>query len=379
MRIAIFLPKSTPFYMSTLFAMKRGFEAHGVEVVGWTNLPESEHLIEFCRQYKPDAIIEMNRSRNDVPELPRNVRHVAWIVDAGARKLDDYRDSEVLYFFASGFKKLYTVPAAGVVDWLPPGFCSDVYRSEPASPQVEFMFAGHIPLPWTKEELDRVIYRDAHRTVLFGEVASACFSEWDKLGGLCMLQPGEVRKTIKDCMKTLAGCAVLLDAPALAYDVYVRNVRLYHRTKLMDSVLSVSDSVMLYGSENWSKWSRYAQYFNGFLSDPGELRRAYQDSSFVLHEGVGLHFRTFDCMGSGSVLTYVSSVEDDQPEGINSLFEPHRHYIPVSKENMPDVVAGYRSNERARRRIGEQAAELVHAKHTWRHRAEKILKDLRRC
>jgi spore maturation protein CgeB len=84
-------------------------------------------------------------------------------------------------------------------------------------------------------------------------------------------------------------------------------------------------------------------------------------------------------MGSGAVLAIASSAENDQPEGMNSLFEPHCHYIPFTKESFPDVVKRYCSNERERRRIGEQASELVHQKHTWRHRAEKILGDIRQC
>ena len=80
-RLGLFLPAMNSFYLSLFFALKRAFNELDIEVSGWTSLPSEKELEVFIDQFKPDAIFEMNRSRRQVPSLPRKVKHISWMVD----------------------------------------------------------------------------------------------------------------------------------------------------------------------------------------------------------------------------------------------------------------------------------------------------------
>ncbi|MDH5731350.1 MAG: glycosyltransferase, partial [Gammaproteobacteria bacterium] len=95
-----------------------------------------------------------------------------------------------------------------------------------------------------------------------------------------------------------------------------------------------------------------------------------------LHNGIGIHFRSLDCMASGGVIVYRSTSRDNHHEGINSHFEPFRHYIPLNDDY--EKVRFYLNNPNKRYKISKEASELVKQKHTWAKRCEKITQDLKR-
>ncbi len=131
-RIAIFLPRPTPFYITLFQGIKKGFEKVGFTVSGQVENLGRDALLKFCRKFKPHTIFEMNRSRAQIPWLPKEIVHIAWIVDLLGNRPEHYRNSEVIYFFeeplARTYNDLYHVKfhktPETLVDWLPPRFCA---------------------------------------------------------------------------------------------------------------------------------------------------------------------------------------------------------------------------------------------------------------
>ncbi|HIJ84153.1 MAG TPA: glycosyltransferase family 1 protein [Magnetococcales bacterium] len=151
-----------------------------------------------------------------------------------------------------------------------------------------------------------------------------------------------------------------------------------NRDKLLQLALAQNDTPVFYGTGGWGAWPQYAPFFKGPLENPADVCRLYQNSRLALHEGVGIHFRSMDCMSSGGVLFYLASPDDDQPGGINHLFEPGVHFISVTADSFADQYREAMNHPDQRKKIAEQAAREIRAYHTWEHRAAKIMADLNR-
>jgi len=369
LRIALFMPAATPFYMSTLFAMKRGFEKHnGVEVIGWTALLEEEMLLEFCRQYKPDVVFEMNRSRGEIPYLPRHIKHISWIVDPLGNDFNSFFGSEILYFFSAHWIDKYTREADGILDWLVPGFCPDTYKFAQKPPISDFSFFGHIPLPWAQAERDRIIFKRDGLVLTLGKVYDLCLTQGEGTGFDYALS----------LVEDITGEPVEIEDRILRYDMGCRASRMIKRQSLINTILDFSESLRIYGSENWKQWPRFQLHYEEFISDPRELCHIIQTSKIILHEGSGLHFRVFDSMAAGACVFYLNHSNEDIFGGIRTFFDPGKHYVSFKKENISELATYYLHNETARNSIVRTAAKNVHANHKWSDRAAKILEDIDR-
>lgn len=359
--------------------MKKAFLQLGIEVGGGSQLLEEDELLEFCRLFKPDAILEMNRSRAQIPFLPRDIVHIAYIVDLMGNQLEYFNDSEVIYWFAyiwhyrsRSSDRLLNEIKAVIIDWLPPGFDPNTYYPEPdRKKEVDFSFMGHIPLPWTTKELQRTVSKKNGNPFSFKDFILECenpenhhflyYKTWWFLS-------------------TLGIDTGILDE-SLRYDIECRTGRLYNRKRLMDAIASFSDSISIYGPENWQAWEVYKPFYKTYISDPNQMRLIIQTSRFSLHEGNGTHFRLFDCMGAGGCVFYYENPYKNLfpktiPRGIDQLFEAGKHYVTFSQDNAEEKARYYTENTESRERIVKSAYRLVHAKHQWFHRAEKIYNDI---
>lgn len=369
LRIALFLPSSTPFYMSTFHAMKRGFETHeGVEVCGWTELLNEDAMLEFCRQFKPDVIFEMNRTRSELPLLPAHIKHIGWIVDPSGKDFDSFKGSEIVYFFSAHWIERCLAPPTGIVDWLAPGFCPETYCYKEKSPLCDFSFFGHIPLPWNSQERARIVHEKNGNILTFGQVYDHCLAA-DPITGW---------ENVIALVEGLAGEPVEIEDRVVRYDIGCRASRMIKRHVLIDVILQVSQSLRIYGPENWAKYPSFYNYYQKFVTDQQELCHIVQTSKAILHEGTGLHFRVFDALGAGSCLFYLRHPTEFVHGGLQTFFEPGKHYVPFDADDITEVAAKYLYSEQARRTMARDASALVHAKHTWSHRAAKILADIHR-
>jgi len=161
----------------------------------------------------------------------------------------------------------------------------------------------------------------------------------------------------------------------LRYDLGTRTVRLRNRHQLISLVLKTSDSLRIYGSENWKDWPQYQPHYYHFVDHSHDLKQIYQSTKLNLHEGINPHFRVFDAMSAGGLVFVKRTPEDSAEGGMCDFFEPFVHYVPFSDDDFAELADKYLSDDKARQKIIVAAADHVHAHHTWSHRAEKIIQD----
>lgn len=370
------MPRASTFYLSLLFGLKRGFEKHDVAVFASVGLYDEPCLLEFCHQFKPDLIFEMNRARSELPNLPAHIKHIAWIVDTLGHTVDYYHGSDITYFFGGNWKRAFTANG-GLVDWLPPGACETSYDFQPQQPISDFSFVGHIPKPWTEEELGREICRHHEQAITFGRLHDELIDYWKTIS-FENFENITYLNSAYQLVEERYGHQITIEDQRLRYDLGCRMIRLRNRHQLMSLVLESSDSVRIYGSENWTDWPQYRPHYHHFVDHSHELKQIYQSTKLNLHEGVGPHFRVFDAMSAGGLM-FVKRTPDDRAEGgILEIFEPFVHYVPFLEDDFAEHADKYLNDDQARQKIVANAAEQVRNRHTWTHRAEKILQDYAR-
>ncbi|EKD38831.1 MAG: hypothetical protein ACD_75C00595G0002 [uncultured bacterium] len=376
-KLGLFLPKTNPFYLGMFWAIKRGLEQAGIEVSGWTELLDERSLLTFCREFKPDAVFEMNRSRRQIPWFPKHIVHIGWIVDLGSRDQNEFGDSEILYFFNRDWLGHYTVPHSGFVDWLPPAFCPTINSPKKQQILSDFSFVGHISNPWDDKEYSRIVYKDDTTSITFKEIEFLFSEYWNSTRTFTTSYLAiETNQSLNPAIKQNIIKSLQSD-PILKYDTHCRLVRMYNRQRLINCCLGFSNSLRLYGT-NWHRWPIYAPYYRSFIEDPRELTTIFQTSAINLHEGVPLHMRVFECLGSGGFLMYFI------PQGVNfaasqmhELLEEGTHYMAVAESDFEESASYVLKNFSYRDSVIKSATQLVHAEHTWRDRVHKILQDCR--
>lgn len=376
-RLGLFLPRDNDFYRTLFAEISRGFARCGVEVKGATTLLGPDALATWCAEHRPQLVFEMNRPRCDAVGLPPDVLHACWVVDLHARPITEFQGSDLTYLFSGGWVQFY--PNAGFHRWLGPGACDAHYpwRGEPAvdSFTTTFAFAGHIPNPWTRAELDRDL-TGGLGACTFGDV----LPELEELlrdvrrRELPEVPPTDMLADIDRMCRRRSGHAMVADE-VLEYDFLARVVRHINRTDLVDAVLGLSRDVAVYGPENWSRWPAYAPYYRGWLATPGELARSIDGARVNLHEGVGIHFRSMSIMSAGGLLAYRNYHSERLPGGLEHEFEPHVHYVPFDIDTIAADLEPYLADPMRAQAIRTAAAREIAARHTWTHRAAEILRD----
>lgn len=345
--------------------MINGFKKLEVIANGYTGHLGEEALLHWCETYQPDVIFEMNRSRVEVPFLPNTIKHIAWIVDTNGRNIDRFSGSDLTYYFWSKWTKENTLDTFN--DYLPPGACEDSYLPLKLNQDKDYSFVGHIPKPWTEEELLRNIAEE-------GELTFTDFLN-------------EFQKKLKNIpFMGLSNCEYISLAEKLfeerslklkqdktiLYDIGCRTLRMKNRLETLELFLGIDGELAIYGPDNWMNWDKYSKFYRGFLSNESQMNEVYCSTQFNIHEGVGIHFRLLDCMLSNAIVLLRDAAENNE-----RAFEEGTHFISFDEHNLKDKVDQYKNDEVSLNCIRENAREEVLSKHTWRHRFNKILNDFK--
>jgi Glycosyl transferases group 1 len=387
-RLSVFLPRPTGFYRGLLPQMLSGFAEAGFEVSGKSELLAEAELVQWCRAHQTDVVFEMNRTRSEVPFLPRHVLHASWIVDFLGRTEAQIKGSDLTYFFTTGWVSAF--PYGSFADWLPPGTCPSTYAPRGVPFESDVSVAGHVPLPWTEAELNRNISR-SQRPLLFRELLPIFQDYLTALEGRLVTEVAthathwdEVNRIV--CAATGDG---IVDDPVVKYDILGRLPRTGQRPGMVSEALDAGLSLRIYGTKGWSAWPKFAPHYRGFLEQPADLASVYESSRMNLHEGEGMHFRALDCLAAGGPLFYCTPRKSTDPRGgwtfsapgtkvslPSAPLVPGEHYVEYYPGELAEKARYYSAHPAELDALRQRARAIVCEHHTWRHRALKIAADL---
>jgi hypothetical protein len=336
-------------------------------------------LQAWVSEYKPDVIFEMNRVGCELPLDELGIKHVSWVVDFAGRDLTQIHGSDIIYFFDPGAEE--NSLAECHTAWLAPGASPEHFFPGQHVFNTDFLFVGHMPAPWSESELNTLIGSSGNYRLTFSELLAAYLEELE-LPFDCIPTHKILKDKVRYIVEQRIGKTEL--TRKVEYDLLERLKRITSRQALVGAAAAIEFAVMtIYGSETWKQWPEYAQYFRGFLSEDESLRQAYASSRYCLHDGVGLHFRSMDCMASGGVILYrqdgmikYTPLEGGE-RGLHTCFREGEHYLQFdTADELTDIYFRYKNDDAALRRIGSNAAQAVEGGHTWRHRAQQIVDDI---
>lgn len=382
-KIAIFA-HLTPDHISNLIGLKQGFEALGVDVLTSWPQPDGKILNSIIENYRPDAIIEINRHKDQIEGVVHPFFHVCIIYD--------YRSHDTVYTNTTCASDLYysiltpsgfDFPAELDAKCKPfmLGFnqnaLSMAKRKEKA---FEIGFAGFMgnASAYTGNFMKRLIdpkHPELGRVldlIKFIGIRPQTLNEWN--------YPFKVRRKVEEYMRGRGFPEFkFIDH---AYHLIFRMcedgfVRMTNRNHLCTQIIETSDSVAFWGPDMWKLWPKFKPYYQGELFSVTALFEAYSSLKINVHcTGTNLHNRVVDTLASGTPLAMMRNEADDGRFGVDQFLEADKHYISFTFDNFKEKIRHYLDNPQKLAEISKAAKEIVHAKFTWEERCKIILADL---
>lgn len=376
-RIAIFaIPDH--HYINMLLGLQRGFEQLGIEVfVGWPPL-SGPNLACFVDNYKPDVVMEMDRFRDQIADFHEPVRHVAWVLNHvifGRRVTENATGSFAVYMVTdpevTGFEHL----RQGSYGHLLPACDPAVFHPRKLDPFFDFTLIGHLYGPLPESTLNSEIRIDDQPIARVGDLV-------DEFMASDIFHWKQNNRHIDEfIIGFFARCGFELTQSGipdnLRYLLDEYMIRLKDRKRVADGLLNVSGNVGFFGNPEWQEWPELEPYYYGRINRTSSLVDTICRTRVNIHNGpLTMHMRVMEVMGCGMPLLVNRSLWDAKPCGIESHFTPFEHYIPYDLDDIEEVAAKALRDEPWRTRIAEAGLRRVLEAHTWRHRAEYLLRDL---
>lgn len=378
--ISIFMPTDSTFHRRLFGFLAKAFKKQGLQVSGACQLLNGSEMMAWIGEKKPCAVFEMNRVKDEIPVLHElGVIHISWVVDMQGRGEAQIKGSDITYTFDPGW--VDTFDTGGLLKWMPPGTCPETFfpSNRYREPQVEFGFIGHIPKPWSGVELSRPVGSKDH-FVSF-EVILKRYSEYMQAHTYQEQTHDSCASIIDKIVRELLGQAYVL-SQEMYYDLLVRIKRMNNRTNLIDYALRYSDSIAIYGSENWQIWPEYKRFYRYFIDESSDINIIHQQAKFNLHDGVGFHFRSIDCMASGGLLLWYGDNNDYEPgelvytRGLADFFLAQYHYYEFKWMNFDEVYERAKQIQYQGSPAQQEVLDIIRAHHTWDKRARQVIADI---
>jgi hypothetical protein len=400
-KILICGPYITSYDDVMLNGLSSGFNQLGIQTLVLSELPSQEKLIEICSTYSINIVMEINRRRNELPDLPKKILHISWLQDPlsvvininmshnGSKNIGEEVNcessrSDLTYYLTKPEILGYTLEDKNeYTGLLYTGVSLGICLKSPVPPISDFSIIGYIPPPLTDEILIKPMISGRDRPTIC-DVAQIFNNEYLSITKPLTIDDYHCSYVNKLVRKILREKFNVQDTEPFRYNktmFYFEQhlARSIDRMRLTDKLLSISRSMRIYGGPEWLCWRKYKSYYQTFLSESTDICDVFRTTRLNFHNninGFGLHSRVFDCMGSGGAIMINETSCDNLPGGIQTEFEPLVDYIPFNYYNLHEIAAKWLRDEKSRLRIGANAQKKVISKHTWKHRAEQIIKDL---
>lgn len=377
-RIALFA-EQTPLFVNVLLGLKDGFEQIGIEAfAGWPPLPG--HLMPaFLANFRPDAILEINRSRNQIPDFDGKILHICWLQDfqfAGRPLLGTVGGSQLTYFMNPPDMFDVTPNTFGPSSLLWPGVNERLYCDAPTSePCYDMTLVGHQYPPLTDAVLDATLTLrgiDCGRMrdyVTYFDQSGFCEADFN-LPALHTVIEGWFQRFIPDM-------SIAEIEPQRRFLFHEALPRMSLRCRIATAMLELSHNVRFFGSAGWGQWPQFAPYYDGELLDPLAAAAVFRATRLNVHASIWpLHYRPLDCMASGAAVMINAVRHPDVARLFYTQFIPNEDFIEYEMDSFTQTAARALQDKAWLDRVRRNGARAVLAGHTYRHRAEQIVRDL---
>ncbi len=374
MKLAVFAQQWTSYDDHMINGLARAFRQLGHEALAIPILPPPEYMPDICKRYDLDVVIEINRTKEMLPPIP--AKHIAWIQDYRPDIAAKPVRSDILYCLCRPELLTYYVPG----EWkqLLTGVSDQYLKKEFNGYESDFSMIGYLPKPLSDYQLNRTMYvNPCFKPPTLREAIAWLEKEMARNRADRAPMPN-MRSMLSKYLSDIGQGSQVHDGMIWQFDKIP--ARIIERKQLVEKALEFSKSLRLYGHDTWKQWPQFAQYYQSYLTEQADMADVYSSTKLNLHtnpNGFNMHARVLDCMGAGGVIMVHASPDDKLPGGIEDYFTPFSDYIPFTLDNFKETVDDFIHDDEYTSSMGHMAKALINNDHTWKHRAEQILKDLK--
>lgn len=380
-RLALFAPAS-PLFVNVLQGLRRALLELGVDTQVAAPRPDGRTLDAFLANWRPDAVIEINRGRQAIEDCDASFTHVAWIHDhryAGRSVINSMSGSDLtLFMMPPDLLGIDESTIQGEWDFLFPGADPKFFFEQSTEKKWDMSLVGHMYPPFPPALLATPLIQFSATSAGGLTVGEALDQVLD--GDMDALNRGiddihrRLRRLIPDGVEGVDPALLNQEVLSLFDEV---GLRLRSRARLAELMLRVSPRVAFYGSAGWGLWPAFADHYHGEVLDQAELADIYRATTLNPHYTLWpLHFRTLDCMGCGGCVMVNKIVHPAAAFHWERDFIEGEHYLSCTDGDFVTVAQRALADLAGCARIGAEAARLVRAKHTWSHRAIELCRAL---
>ncbi|MTJ83905.1 MAG: glycosyltransferase family 1 protein [Telmatospirillum sp.] len=375
-RVALFTMSDTVM-INLVLGLKRAFEAMGIEVVTGFDYLNGHRMRMLVDWFKPDFILEVNRSRNQIVDFDDKIHHIGWLEASyrpnGQRIDQGWGGSDLTYCNLDPLQMGVSRQQAPRWEILHFAMDEKTYFPFGAPPVWDVTTIGYLGRPIQPQELAAVLSTGGV-SLMFGEICAALAAD-----GLAETDFDSDR--LQNCVLGLLRGKKSDYRPDEAYYQILtlldnRVLRACGRADNLKRILRVTREIKIFGGGGWAEDPTLRPFYVGPLFRPSEKSAIVNLSRLVYHYGrISMHERVMEAMCCGVPPLVNRTPYDDRPFGIDSYFNDGDHFFYYDDDNIGDVVGRLLKDENLRRRVGEQARARILERHLWHHRAEQILAD----
>lgn len=372
--ILVIGPGVSRFMVHLVVSVASGFAAHGYRVVIRVGDHDPELIEAWARNNGVSLVFDINQMIRGGGGWSPSVLYALWlenaywIEDEERYKILANESADWSYFIFNPDSFNSQIPKTKPWSVLSPGVSSRTIYIPTDYVRPDISFAGFIP---QKDLGNPAVARNAAgESIHLDDFVSHCPPEIFRQSSYSLERTHEALSQVCSALD----CSLDPEAFHFFEDKIVRQTE---RSRILRAAIGVTNNVKIHGHPFWRSWEEFAPFYAGHIEEPGSLDALYMASGINLHNGtLNLHFRVFDCLAAGGFMLMLKAPSDDQPGEIESVFQPGEHYDSFEISDASDVMKRYLDDPAERNRIAQQGRKLVLDKHTWAHRAERVLLDL---
>src|SRR3954454_10636958 len=158
-RVGIFCCEENSM-INHVLGLKSGFEQLGIEVATGFNYLNGGRMALFLDMFRPDFVIEINRSRNQIPDCDEPFHHIAWIQDNATfrRRVSwGFGGSDMNYFVLEPEILGFDERTIGRWDYLQMAADDSQYFPIDIAPTWDMTTMGYLPVAFQDSERSAVV------------------------------------------------------------------------------------------------------------------------------------------------------------------------------------------------------------------------------
>ncbi|MEQ8508766.1 MAG: glycosyltransferase [Rhodospirillaceae bacterium] len=365
--------------MSQTIGLKRGFEELGCECYVGHSLMDGPAMDFFLDDYKPDFVIEINRSRNQILNCNAKFKHVSWVCDYsyGAIDVRENFGGSVFNFFIAPPNYCGHEPE-NVEPWacLAFGVDTNIYSKNSLKASLDFSFIGYLPSPVSDSEKSFSIRHNDREVCKLGEI----IDEIEALG--IRHRNFDQKEIVRVILNVLNRNTNQFDKNNLPNQLLIfvqdRWLRTLDRVEMLESAIRVSKAACFYGYGGWPLWPKLSEFYKGPVYTSSAKSAIYSQTRLNLHNnpGFSLHDRILEVMACESAVLLNTPASKGQATSLDQLFTPNFEYFTYDFDNFERTASNLLSTPNRIIDVGKNARKKVLAGHTWLHRATQVINDL---